>query len=268
MSKETCYIGVVGGEWEHGPCRDSIHNLTIRPGDSIRYVRGTKGYESRQTHFNIFMAGTHDYMLLLDHDMIFPEDTLERLRSHQLPYVSGFYMRRRYAPIVPVWFHPWEGAWPFRPYLEIPESGRLHEIGASGWGCILIHRQVIEDTRKILKGEPDVIEDDMDVWPYDLAAVLRGEEQLRPLRGQKDPVGSDIRYPFYAVHAGYQLVGDPDVSCGHIIHYPLAITDYPGVTPERFAEVLEQERQAFAGLRQAWQEQIEALEQANGRVLA
>ena len=156
----SVYIGVVGPEVIPTLEMISIMNIQRREGDTIpNFHIGTKGYQARQWHVNKFMESEHDFILLLDHDMRFAEDTLERLRSHKLPYVSGLYMRRRFAPIMPVWYRPFDGRWPMRPWLDVPERGRLHELGASGWGCILIHREVIEKTREILHGEDEIIED-------------------------------------------------------------------------------------------------------------
>ena len=48
------------------------------------------------------------------------------------------------------------------------------------------------------------------------------------MRGQFDrqPVGSDLRYPVLARQVGYQLMGDPDVRPSHMVQYPLAYSDY------------------------------------------
>ena len=149
-------------------------------------------------------------------------------------------MRRQFAPhpLGTVWFYPWDGTWPMRPWIGMPEGGRLHEIGASGWGCMLIHREVVEKMRVFLKGELEVFEDPMDIYPYDLTKIFQAigglrqlsdnppkkinllpalrehtrtlEEEIRPLKVTKDRVGSDIRFPFYARELGYQLMGDPE----------------------------------------------------------
>ena len=252
----SCYVGVVGPEIDIAECWASIQNVKLRPGDEgPKRFSATKGYEARQQHINIFMQSKHDFILLLDHDQLFEPDTLEHLRSHKLPYVSGLYMRRQLHPVAPVWFRPFAGAWPMEPWVGKVERGKLHKIGASGWGCVLIHREVIEAVRKITKGEWDVLEDDMDVWPYDLLNImsaLRGirylvdsrpdesalypslkhhletlEAEIRPLRADSSSiVGSDIRFPFYAKAAGFQLYGDPDVRCGHNINYILSPNDY------------------------------------------
>ena len=258
----TVYIGVVGPDNEPGQCRDSIERIGRRPGDDgPHFARATKGYEARQTHLNNFIKSRHDFILLLDHDMTFPPDALERLRSHKLPYISGLYMRRSYNPIAPIWFKPWSGAFPYEPWVSVIERGKLHKLGASGWGCVLIHREVVLAVRKLLHGEWEILEDDMDVYPYDLTAIMGAitglrsllsespgmttllpalehhtrtlEEQIRPLRADRDQIGSDIRFPFFAMKAGYQLWGDPDVRCGHILDYPLSADDFDHLAPQQ-----------------------------------
>jgi len=252
--KGSCYIGVVGNETENGICRDSIENIVRRKSDSKPlFVRATKGYEARQMHLNNWYDNTkHAFMLLLDHDMIFQLNTLELLRSHKLPFVSGFYMRRTFNPVAPVWFEQGKaGEMPMKPFTFVPEKDRLYPIGASGWGCILIHRDVVTKTRRILKGEPEIIEDDMDIAPYDLKKLFNALktlaaqialkqphvptmeanirvllQELTPLRMVKDAVGSDIRFPFYARLAGFPLWGDSGVNCGHDVTYPVKMDDY------------------------------------------
>jgi hypothetical protein len=245
----SVYVGVVGSEVENGVCRDTIEHINIRAGDNRpQYIRSTKGFEGRQSHINFFLEKTtYDAILLLDSDMYFQPDTLERLRSHDKTYVSGYYMRRMFRPIAPVWYEKNElEIWPQMPWLGDPERGKLHELGGSGWGCMFVHRQVFEDMKPILKGEPYVIEDDMDIWPYDIlkvctavnelqdcddleemkkhVAILR--EEIRPLTGNRGNVGSDVRFPFFARQAGHKLWGDPDVRPGHNLQYPLTPDDY------------------------------------------
>ncbi len=249
----ACYIGVVGSENENGECRDTIEAIVRSKKDTPpQYIRATKGYEARQMHLNNWYEKTKfPFMLLLDHDMKFPAFTLQRLRAHGLPFVSGLYMRRRYNPIAPVWFEQGEpGLMPMIPFTVIPQENTLYKIGASGWGCILIHRDVVTATRKVLKGEPDILEDSMELFPYDLKKIMKAmqtlrqygngavqypdmqkalwilQQEIRPLRGLKDAVGSDIRYPFFARLAGFELIGDSGVLCEHMLNYPLNPMDY------------------------------------------
>jgi len=264
---ESVYIGVVGGETIPYNAISSIYRIARRPIDTDPlYIAATKGFEARQSHINNFIASKHDYILLLDHDMVFPTDTLERLLSHKMPYVSGLYMRRTHSPILPIWFESEQpGEIPNRWFTRQIEDNKLYEIGASGWGVMLMHRSVVEKTRELLKGEPDIIEDDMDVYPYNLGRIMQavnalGEladnpparpiilpalkeyanilrEEIRPNRVVRDHVGSDVRYPFYAKLAGFQLYGDSSVKCDHILNYPLSALDWTAQGPEYVAEL-------------------------------
>lgn len=256
----TAYIGVVGSDTEYGVCRDSIHSIVRRPGDGLpTFIRATKGYEARQMHIDKFMASDHDFILMLDHDMIFPPDTLEKLRTYGRAYVSGAYTRRTFKPIVPVWFkdNP-DFQWPYEPDTDVLSRDRLHPKGASGWGCVLIHREVVTAVRGLLKGEQEILEDDMDIWPYDLERVMGAVntlaryascldagninefkdaagvivEEIRPLRLDREIIGSDIRFPFFAAQAGYRLWLDPTVRPGHMVNYPLSPDDYDGLPGE------------------------------------
>ena len=275
MANNNAYIVVVGPEIEYGVCRDSIHNIVRRAGDPYpRFIRATKGYEARNRHMEDWLDNTDlDYALFLDHDMVYQPDTLERLRRHEVPYVSGYYMRRRYNPIAPVWFKPApKHVWPMEPWMDEPERGKLLKLGGSGWGCVLIHRGVALAVREILKGEWLVAEDHMAIWPYDLSQVMKAihgleeivsadpvvparmmraaikeyqqilTEEIRPLRGLKDYVGSDLRFPFFAKEAGYQLMGDPDVRAAHLIYYPVSSDDFSGI-PDGLREEMKKKMQ-------------------------
>jgi hypothetical protein len=280
----SCYIAVAGPDNENGECRDSIDNLILRPGDEgPNFGRGTKGYATRQEHLNYWINKTvHPFCLFLDSDQVFQRDALERLRVHKLPYISGFYTRRSWTPVAPVWFKPWDGRWPFLPWLDPIEKDTLYKIGASGWGCVLLHRDVVMAVREMLHGEWEILEDDMDIWPYDLGSIMAAmtglrtlitesparstlmpaleahtatlEAQIRPLRVDRDVIGSDIRFPWFALQAGYQLMGDSGVLCGHVINYPLGLNDY-NLMPE---EMLTHIRTEHIKKRKVENAQIEA----------
>jgi hypothetical protein len=243
----TVYIGVVGTPKVHVDAYSSIQRLHKWAGDEGPiYQYATKGFEARQRHIDKFLQSRHDFILLLDSDQTFPADTLDRLRHWRMPYVTGLYMFRSDA-LRPIWFE-WqeENRFPMIPYFEIPPRGQLVKLGASGWGCMLVHRSVFEAVEPLLKGEPFVAEDDMDIWPYDLSQITKAikmleeggaspkvreaalyilKDEIKPLRVVKDNVGSDLRFPYYAREAGFTLYGDPDVRCGHMIHYPVSVAD-------------------------------------------
>jgi len=266
---------------------NSIYRIHRRYGDEGPFeLSGTKGFAVRQQHINNFIKSKHDFILLLDRDQVFQPDILDRLRSHRLPYVSGYYMFRSSIPR-PIWFK-WQpkNRFPMVPYYEIPPKGKLVKLGASGWGCILVHRAVFEAVKPLLKGEPEIIEDDMDLWPYNLERILvaikklekfgeqkeiRNEviktlrEEIRPLRIVKDNIGSDLRFPFFAREAGFTLWGDPDARCGHLIDYAVSPDDFEQMDPEIIkknhhewsVKMIKKERNRLA---KAYKEMLKAVE--------
>lgn len=224
----TAYIGVAAAEFGVTEAHNAVEALLLRPGDDPpSWQVATKGWEARQAHVERFLSSRHDWLLLLDSDMDTPTDLLERLRSHGLPCVTGHYLRRGWKPMKPIWYEddP-EFRWPMMPFRLTPESGRLYRLGATGSGCWLIHREVIEAVEPLLKGEPFFCEDAMTWWPYDIEAVASGREKLRVLRGSKERVGSDVRLSFFIRQAGYAIWGDPDAACGHYVQYPLTLRDW------------------------------------------
>ena len=286
----TVYIASVGSELDYAVCRDSVDRIIRTQGDSpTNYMRGTKGYETRQMHIDRFLATEHSFILMLDADMLFEPNTLTKLRAHGLAYVTGAYMRRQYKPVMaPVWFEYNEsGDWPHVPATSIPTE--MTRVGASGWGCILIHRDVILAVRDILKGENEVLEDDMDIWPYDLDKIMHslnyismlaekrqllpshGEQlkkytdilrqEIRPLRAEKGPVGSDIRFPFFAREAGFDLWLDPAVMPGHVIHYPLIHSDFDAAGDEYVQKLADTNLERVASARTRWLDRLAELKE-------
>lgn len=229
----TAYIGVAAGEFGVTEAHNSIEALELRPGDQFPLWQiATKGWEARQMHVERFLDSEHDWLLLLDGDMALPVELLERLRSHGLPCVSGHYMRRGFSPMKPIWYEddP-EFRWPMMPFRETPQTGQLYRLGATGSGCWLIHREVLEAVEPTLKGEEFFCDDPMTWWPYDIEAVASGREKLRVLRGSKDRVGSDMRLSFFIRAAGYTIWGDPDAACGHYVQYPVSLRDWHLIDP-------------------------------------
>ncbi len=225
----TVFIAEAGNELALKESMMSIMEIVRRPGDSLpKFGAGTKGIEVRENHIADFLASDHDFILMLDGDMQFPPDILERLRSHGLPFVSGHYTRREAAGVNHVWYEDDPlYQWPMMPFRGDPLPGHLYRLGATGFGILLIHRSVFEAVRRLIKREPFCYQHDMAVWPYDLDEVEAGRESLRRLRGQSaGDVGADIRFCFYARQAGFTLWGDPAAACGHYVNYAMGMRDW------------------------------------------
>ena len=69
----------------------------------------------------------------------------------------------------------------------------------------------------------------------DYVAVLKDE--IKPLRATKDLVGSDIRFPYFAKLAGFDLMLDTGVMCGHVVNYPITTNDFISTPDETVANL-------------------------------
>jgi hypothetical protein len=87
-------------------------------------------------------------------------------------------------------------------------------------------------------------------------------QEIRPLRGTNDPVGSDIRFPFFAKAAGFDLWLDPSVVAAHILFYPLKLDDYMG-PPDTYRDRFKKETHKRAReARRGWRQRLAALDGA------
>ena len=88
---------------------------------------------------SIELGATH--ILWLDNDMVFPEDTIERLYKHGKPIVAAGYSQRK-EPAKPVSAR--NGVW---VYTEEDSTG-LEEVDFVGMGCMLVETAVYENLPK------------------------------------------------------------------------------------------------------------------------
>ena len=148
----------------------------------------TRGDVMRATMCDEFLEHREfDALLLLDLDMVHKPYLLERLREHDLPMVTAHYWKRK----TPMESICGIGDWPYQPLRDWPETG-LMEVSTSGFGAVLIKREVIEAVAKtIANGEHP-----MTIGP--VPEMANGEVAM----------GSDMRFFFLARRLGYKLMLD------------------------------------------------------------
>ncbi|MHC4193682.1 MAG: hypothetical protein ACYSP9_05850, partial [Planctomycetota bacterium] len=128
----------------------SFAKIEVREGDGKFEKSGGRGDVNRTHVCQRFLADDRfDALMLCDLDQIFPSDTLERLRSHDLDMVSGHYMKRTTKHLLSIWQSSVTDEWPYMPFLDPPTEG-LHKLASSGFGCVLIKRKVIEAVADLL----------------------------------------------------------------------------------------------------------------------
>ncbi len=167
------------------------------------------------------------WLLLLDTDIVFPPDLLDRLlakaavverEAGEAYILAGFYRTRRQvresvtlgadgqpAPtdvIVSTWCIPAEGEEPLgRNLTDCEPSPEPIELTSCGLGCTLIERSVVEElwTRHVDDGAP----------------VFSRERHVMP-GGARVRLGEDVSFCLRARWAGYRVWGCPDIRCGHV----------------------------------------------------
>jgi hypothetical protein len=139
-----------------------------------------------------FLAGRYDAMLIIEHDIIPPADTLTKLAALEADLAYGVYMFRGKMPVVNVMnrYYPWPQA-----SRNVGESLSLHpelwekalsegqtECSGAGLGCVLIQRKVLEEM---------------------------------PFEPPEDRGYFDNEWLYKVHRAGYKMMADMSVICGH-----------------------------------------------------
>ena len=184
------------------PCMDQVpaqfaQSLATlnRVGDcKVAFQIGSLIYFSRNALAIRAQQMDADYVLWLDSDMIFYPDTLERLMRHMehVDIVSGVYFRR-VSPYTPVIFDDMtiddEGKCHWTDYKDkdYPHDG-LFEIGACGFGCVLMRTDVFLDVQ------------------------AKFGQMFSPIAN----VGEDLSFCWRARQCGFKIYADPSIVLGHV----------------------------------------------------
>lgn len=197
------FIAVATSDQQYVKSLRSIFEMKKRAGDDLFFPdHFGQGMATRITLEDAFFnKKEYDAILLLDADQRHPWDMLEKLREPMedigLDMVCAHYYKRSTKPIESLCYEL--GAdYPYQPMLYPPREG-LHEIATTGFGCVLIHRRVIDAVRKTLpKGES----------PFMAGA-------LPHVTGDNSEFGQDFRFFLLARQLGYKLWLRADVESLH-----------------------------------------------------
>jgi len=163
----------------------NLMGLPIMPWDPIMTAQSTYLPDARNIiHSNFVNEEKVDWLLMLDSDVCPPPNFLEKLMSHKLPIVGGWYRKKggENPPVVYDYHGIGEDGkmqWQVR---QTPGKG-LEKVDGAGAGCWLLHRKVAEAV-----GEK----------PYDM---LRG--------------GEDLDFCMKVKKAGFDIYVDWDIACAH-----------------------------------------------------
>jgi len=191
-------MGFLGANFV-GPNRQ-IHAI------SLAFATGTYIHTARQDLADLALQQGHDYVLWLDSDMRFPENTLLRLLAHNEDIVGINYSNRS----VPPRFVAIKTISPPERLVTDSKSTGLEEVESVGFGVTLVRTPVL-----------DRLQDQRPVFRYDWL----------PENGQH--VGEDVYFCRLAREVGFTVNVDHDLSreCAHVgvfeftVEHPLAMLE-------------------------------------------
>lgn len=163
---------------------------------AVAFEIGSLIYYSRNNLARKALEMNADYVFWLDSDMVFPSDTLirmfELLEKHNLDMLAGVY-HRRVAPYKPIAFDKCditpEGICEWTEFDEMP-SDEVFEIGACGFGCVLMKSQILFDT------------------------LAKFGDMFSPI----GMVGEDLSFCWRARQVGYKIHATEAINLGHYSH--------------------------------------------------
>lgn len=182
------------------PCMDQVpapfcNSLALlqKVGDCTLMMKsGSLIYTSRNALATAAIQTEADLVFWLDSDMVFQPDTLARmlktLQEKDLDMLTGLYFRR-VPPYSPVLFDKLEIdglACDFSEFKSIPDD--LFEVGACGFGCVLMKTDVFFDVQ------------------------TQYGNMFAPIGNN----GEDVAFCWRARKCGYKIYCDPSVICGHV----------------------------------------------------
>lgn len=184
------------------PCMDQIparfaQSLVMLQSNEqtvVCFQIGSLVYHSRNDLAKRAIEMDADFIFWLDSDMVFAPDILERLLKHfedpDVDMVTGVYFRR-VAPFSPVLFDELTFTTPtnckFSEFEKIPKEG-LFEVGACGFGCVLMRTEVA------------------------MSVQARFGNMFAPIGN----TGEDVAFCWRARECGYKIFCDPSFSLGHV----------------------------------------------------
>jgi len=197
------HTGEVSSEW----CL-MFREIPLPPGSQIFMSRGMPIDVTRESMVKAALDNGFEWIFFLDSDVILPKDALQKLFSHNQPFICGLYKAKK--PNGFFWGAWMKGKAPDGKDAFVPVanwSGRLFEVDVIGTGCMLIHRSVFEGIR----AKTDL---PFFLWTKERNPVLLDKMNIpNPMMRE---VSEDFWFCLLAKHCGFKVVVDGEVKCGHI----------------------------------------------------
>lgn len=223
----TVALSWVRGREVHGAFLDAMLDITSPDSESFKHVAGyvrlasgPRIAEARSQVVDEYLLSTNpaiaasDWLLMIDTDMVPPADLLARMLEiadpEQVPILGTLCFAGGYSRCYPTlyWDVTKDGVWQGLERRETYPKDQLVKVGATGCGCILIHRGVLRAL-----AQP---------WPNGFGTLQDGRKNPYPwfsegLVGAKgEPYGEDIAFCRRCAVKGIPVHVHTGIQVGHM----------------------------------------------------
>lgn len=199
---------------------EALFNLIVHDAYTVQRIIGristTSGANIVQTRNNITQEFLEhpsgaEWLWMLDDDMTFEIDTLERLMDsanrNDRPVMGGLcfaYRPERQHPIVPTIYMPGQGN-TFANSTGYPQN-QIVQVMGTGAACLLVHRKVFEGIRDLEDADGNLVNPKPHPW---FANLITGNNY-------GDIISEDLTFCLRAAQAGFPIHIDTSIKIGHV----------------------------------------------------
>jgi glycosyltransferase involved in cell wall biosynthesis len=169
----------------------SIYDLEVPVGYETEF-QYFYGYNIDQVRNLIAEWGKrYDYLFCVDSDIVLPKDSLQKMLAHKKDIVTGVYIQRKPGThVLEIYNENDNGGFSNIPFENIKDTS-LIEIGACGFGCVLIDSKVLNTMN----------------YPHFL---------YKSALNHKDTFSEDLYFCKKARDLGFKTYCDTTIKCDHL----------------------------------------------------
>ena len=196
MVKKNILIAIPTAKNIEATTFKAIYDLIVPDGyeTHFQFFYGYQVDQVRNLIADWVVKGPYDYLFAVDSDISFAPDTLVKLLSHDKDVVSGLYIQRIQGQhTLEIFESNNEGGFTHMPYDKLKGKG-LTEVGAVGFGCALIKKNVLVDI-----GYPQF---------YYKSAIDHAHT-----------FSEDLYFAKMCQQKGFKIYADPSILCDHTGSY-------------------------------------------------